>query len=202
MNLDNNFTNHKLWETCSELHKKTLLCPNVFGHVLYENKNEISNLNLINDVIETGTYDGRTSVFFSIISNSVHTIELYEEINPYSGTSFKNLYNSLKHEYKNINFYFGDSPNLLKEILTKQPDTRYLIILDAHTHNYSPLIKELQIIKNTSNINNHVFIVDDCNLLGTVGYPSEEEFKKQVFEINKNYIIKKTNYGNGITIIF
>ena len=196
------FTGSELWNTCSEIHKKTLICPNIFGHVLYENMHKIQDLNLIEDMIETGTYDARSSIFFSMLFNNVHTIELFEDINPYSGISFKNLYNWIKETHKNINFYFGDSAKILNEILLQHTTTRFLILLDAHTSNYSPILNELIAIKNNSKRNDHVIIIDDYNLFGTIGYPTKDELKMYIYDINKNYNIVETNHGNGIIIIF
>jgi len=197
-----NFDGNELWDNCADFHKKTLLCPNVFGHVLLENKFNIQNLNLIEDVIETGTFEGKTSIFFSLLFKTVHTVELFEKVNPYSGLSYESLYESIKNKYKNINFYFGKSEEVLKDIFKKNPETRFLIILDAHTYSHSPMIDELDSIHKFSKKNDHVIIIDDCKLLSSCGYPSREELLNKLYEINKNYKIIETNCGNGILLVY
>ena len=201
MRINVNFNNHKLWNTCSEFHKKTLSCPNIFGHILYEYYNKIDRLKNIKNAIETGTFDARTSVFFSHIFDNVDTIELYDSLNPYTNTSFSDLYSNIKKENTNINFHFGNSANVLQTIFKSNPDTSYLILLDAHTESQTPLIEELNAIK-LSNKKDHVILIDDCSYLGNGVYPSESEVIELLMDINENYNIVKTNYGNGITIVY
>jgi hypothetical protein len=196
------FNNSELWNNCSDFHKKTLLCPNIFGHVLLENKSNIKNLNLIENVIETGTFEGKTSIFFSLLFKNVYTIELFEKLNPYSGLNHEFLYESIKNKYKNINFYFGNSGEVLKNILKENSETQFLIILDAHTYNYSPMIDELDSIHKFSKRNDHIIIIDDCKFLGSNGYPTIEELSNKIYEINKNYKIVETNHGNSIFLIY
>ena len=196
-----NFDNSEMWDCCSEIHKKTLLCPNIFGHVLLENKNNILNLNEIDDVIETGTYDARSSIFFAHLFKNVHTIELYEDINPYSNQSFKKLYDDIKIRHPNINFYFGNSPEVLKNILLLNKNKRFLFLLDAHTANFSPLLEELRAIFEFSDIKNHVIIIDDCNFLGSHGYPSKQQFLNEIKKINNLYSVVETNHGNKIFLV-
>lgn len=201
MRIDVNFDKNKLWDTCSEIHKKTLSCPNIFGHILYEYYDKVDRLKNIQNAIETGTFDARTAVFFSHVFDTVDTIELYDTINPYTNTSFSESYSQIKNKHKNINFHFGNSGHVLANILQDNPYTTYVILLDAHTSSQTPLLDELKSIK-LSNKNDHVIVIDDCFYWGNGIYPSEVEVKKMLLDINKDYNVVMTKHGNGITIAY
>ena len=122
----------------------------LYKHPIYSN---------IKTFIETGTYKGETSIIASKFFD-VHTIEINEK-----------LYNEVKEKYKNsnINFYFGDSVQILKKLQEKPMSTMFF--LDAHqsgndTSNNGknvPLLDELDIILK-NNYYPCIIIIDDVRL--------------------------------------
>ena len=146
-----------------------------------------------NTVIETGTHTGHGAVRFATYFDNVHTVELSED-----------LYNETKSKYShipNINFYNNSSPEFLREILSTMEE-RCIIFLDAHgsggdtvyDDRYgrygTPLLDELSAIKESSKLNNHVIVIDDCDDLGTMSYPSANEVESAIMEINSNYCVE------------
>jgi hypothetical protein len=144
-------------------------------------------------VIETGTHTGRGSVRFATFFENVHTVELSED-----------LYNNTKEKYKhleNISYYNNSSPEFLGDILSTMTE-RCIIFLDAHgsggdtayDERYgrygTPVLAELASIKKSSILNNHVIIVDDCDDLGTMNYPSRQQVEDAILEINPDYYIE------------
>jgi hypothetical protein len=177
--------------------------PNVFTQILYSYKTDITNIENINSAIETGTYKGDTAEIFAEHFEQVYTVEKYiTQDNNYCTDNLLSLYKNLRATHSNINFFSGDSPIFLKNILTENPTERFVILLDAHTHNFSPIIEELNSIKTYSTINNHVIIIDDAIDVGTMGWPSVQEFNKAILDINCNYKIIPTAFGRRTTLIY
>jgi hypothetical protein len=116
--------------------------------------------------IETGTYlgDGIRSMLGNY--EHIHSIELSEKWYNHNVEQFKN--------HSNVKMYLGDSKQILPSLLNsiKEPVTIYL---DAHYSGGStafgeeetPLLCELQILKNREY--NDIIIIDDCRLLGSKG---------------------------------
>ena len=202
MKLNVDYTGDPRWEQCSEIHKQTLLLPNVFLNVIYKYQNEIPNLSDINLSIETGTHDARSSKFFAEHFETVFTIEKFMDKNPYDGISYGEIYKEINETYSNITFLSGDSPEVMKSIFEELPDERFLILLDAHSMEIGPLKEELETIRDNSNNKNHVIIIDDCNHLGTGNFPTLNEMETILKQINPNYNIVNTKEGNGIFLIF
>jgi len=189
--MDSNKLYNERWEFC-----KKWIPSNPFLNVLYQNKDIIKDLDKIKSFIETGTFMGNTSDIFAKLFSKVHTIE-------------KNLTveKSKNHEIiqknnNNINFITGDSPNEIKNILTDNPQERFLILLDAHDGITSPLTEELKTIKKYSEVSNHVIIIDDCVDLGSGNWPTIEEMFGLIYDINKNYTIMNTHTGRDIHLIY
>jgi hypothetical protein len=104
-----------------------------------------------NTFIETGTYQGETTIWASNYFEKVITIEASEEI--YAKLNFS--------KFANITSLFGNSSELLHHIIEQSS----IFYLDAHnsggaTFNSYPLLKELDLINNSKL--NHVIIVDDA----------------------------------------
>jgi len=144
-------------------------------------------------IIETGTLHGHGAVRFATFFENVHTVELSED-----------LYNDTKKKYnhlKNIYFYNNSSPEFLGDILSTMKE-RCIIYLDAHgsggetvyDERYgrygTPVLDELLSIKKESRLNNHIILIDDCDDLGTMNYPSREQVEDALLEINSNYCIE------------
>lgn len=113
--------------------------------------------------IETGTFYGGTTFWASKHFQKVHTIEFAEHIFQVTSQKYADI--------PNIKFHFGDSRELLKDILENaMPDENVILWLDAHwssgetygeTDN-CPLIKELEIIEHSKR--NACILIDDARL--------------------------------------
>jgi hypothetical protein len=201
MKLNLDYTNDLRWEKMSDIHKKSLPIPSVFVSILYQYQDKIPNLNEINFAIETGTYDASTSVILAEHFDVTFTVELYPDRNPYDGKSYRETYVQLSEKYNNLTFLEGNSGEILKSVLEELPDERFLILLDAHNMLDGPLKEELSTIKSASNRNDHVMLIDDCRDLGQGNFPTLQEFKEALYEINPNYTILNTEQGNHIYLV-
>lgn len=120
-------------------------------YVQSEIRNLINIFNITN-VVETGTYIGNTSLFFSKCGCSVDTIEINEE---YYKLALENL-----KDCKNITCHLGDSKKLLPNILESLPNKLSLFYLDAHWQDDWPLLDELQLIGKYFK-DNCIIVIDD-----------------------------------------
>lgn len=175
--------------------------PNAFAQVLYNYKDKID-LHSIEHAIELGTFEGDTATIFAELFSKVSTVEQYVTNNSYTSIDLLERYRALKKQYNNIDFYNADSASFLKDILSKHPDERFVMLLDAHTPTQSPVINEFEAIKQYSNRNDHVIIVDDCVDIGGPGWPTMEQFISGIKSINPKYTTEDTNIGRRIIIIY
>ncbi len=205
MNLSIDYSNDPRWSICSEDHVKNGIVPNWFVSILYEYNERINNLKDINIAVETGTYQGQTTEYFANHFDTVHTVELnVQKDNHYAHQSdLMPIYESLHNKYPNINFWSGSSADVLPKIVSELKDERIVFLLDAHNGDISTtVVEELQAIKQTSNRNDHVILVDDCNCLGLRNWPTVNEFTDLLLDINSNYTIQNTGHGNSIYIAY
>lgn len=171
------------------------LVPHPFLNILYKYKDQIPNIDNIDVFIETGSFTGYTAETCAKHFKEVHTVEKYltdEKMERYKKIRGKN---------KNVNFYSGNSPEFLTNIMHVLDKEQCVILLDAHNGNDTPLIDELKILKQCK-INNHVILVDDSCDFGCGNWPTEESFHLLVREINKNYNIIKTGLGRETILIY
>lgn len=201
MKLNLDYTGDSRWEQMSDIHK-SLPLPNLFIGILYQHQDKIPKLNEINFAIETGTHDARTSIFLAEHFDVPFTVELFPDHNPYDGRSYRELYERLSKEYPNLTFLEGNSGDILKSVLEELPDERFFILLDAHNMLEGPLREELGAIKSASNRNDHVMLIDDCRDLGQGNFPTLQEFKDALYEINPDYNIINTEQGNHIYLVY
>lgn len=202
MKLNLDYTGDQRWNDMSREHRESASLPNLFLDILYKYQDKIPNLQDINFAVETGTHDARTSIFLAEHFDIVFTIELYPDKNPYDGMSYKQLYEEINQKHNNLTFLFGDSREVLGTVLSELPDERFFILLDAHSMLQGPLKEELKLIKESSNRNDHVILIDDCRDLGQGDYPTLDEFTALIKSINPNYTIENTLVGNHVHLIY
>src|SRR5580693_5258798 len=121
----------------------------------------------LNGAVETGTFFGATTIFFSLFFDEVYTIEGKEKFYNDSRERLKN--------HPNIRCCLGSSEQVLKNILPSLEDKRLLFYLDAHSYyleaeqggfHYWPLLEELEEISKTHK-DNCIIVVDDCMVPNT-----------------------------------
>jgi hypothetical protein len=202
MKLNLDYTGDSRWEQMSDIHKQSLPIPNLFVSLLYQYQDKIPNLDDINFSIETGTHDARTSIFLAEHFDVTFTVELFPDRNPYDGRSYRESYEQLAEKYGNLTFLEGNSAEVLKSVLEELPDERFFILLDAHSMLEGPLREELTAIKESSNRNDHVMLIDDCRDLGQGNFPTLQEFTDLLKNINPDYNIINTMEGNHIYLVY
>lgn len=146
----------------------------------------------IRTFIETGTYEGDMVEATRKIFDKVYSIEL-------DMTLYKNAKQRFSR-FKNITIIQGDSGKVLPKLL-KSIKFSCLFWLDAHYSGgitakgelETPVIQELQSILNHS-IKKHVILIDDAHcFVGQNNYPTVEELKKLVFNINPTLVLSVEN---------
>ncbi len=106
----------------------------------------------IKNIVETGTSRGDTTKEFSKMVKNIYTIE-----------SVKKTYISSKEtlkEFKNVNVYYGSSPDVLRKILPSIKGNT-LFFLDAHWGNYWPILDELREISKIPTLSESVLVIHD-----------------------------------------
>lgn len=140
-------------------------------------------------LIETGTYNGRTIYYLRQQFKKIMSVEVYD---PCYQNALK-----LTSSYKNINLFFGDSKQLLPDMINKI-EGRCLFWLDGHysgtgtgmSESECPVIGELKAIKNAER-NDHLILLDDAReFKGTNDYPALYEVLELLYSINPNYSIE------------
>lgn len=116
----------------------------------------------IDTAVETGTFNGATSISLSFIFDQVHTIEIVD-------STFSDAYSRLKN-YSNIHCHLGSSEKVLYLLLPALQDQRVLFYLDAHWENYWPLLDELEEISKTHK-DNCIIVIDDFKVPGRSDIP-------------------------------
>lgn len=106
----------------------------------------------INTVVETGTYLGWSTAFFSDYFDQVHTIEIVQHNYEIAGDFLKNR--------ANVFIHLGSSEKVLSALLPSLADRPVLFYLDAHWEKYWPLLDELKEISKTHR-DNCIIVIDD-----------------------------------------
>ena len=117
----------------------------------------------IEHIVETGTFRGTTTEWFSQFGIPVESVEANER---YFAFSLARL-----SRFKNVELALNSSVPFLKERIAARPELRnlpHLFYLDAHWQNYLPLREELQLIFNC--YTNAVVLIDDFMVVDDPGY--------------------------------
>lgn len=135
----------------------------------------------IDSVVETGTFQGNTTVFFSYLFDDVHTIEL----NP---VTYAETQNKLSH-LNNVSCYKGSSDMVFKNLLPTLKGKTVLFYLDAHWNQYWPLLREIEEIAKTHK-DQCVIVIDDAKVPHRNDIPYDKFGKN---ECSYDYIKEKIN---------
>ena len=143
-------------------------------------------------VLETGTHRGAGARRWAEFFDEVHTVELSKELYEHASLKYK--------DYKNITFYHDKSPDFLRKLLP-QLNEQCIVFLDAHGSGGdttfdenvgrfgSPLLDEISAIRDCANID-PIIVIDDCDDLGTMNYPTKLEIEDAILAINPNYNVE------------
>jgi hypothetical protein len=143
----------------------------------------------IKTLVETGTYQGTTILALLDKFETIYTIEL-------SQTLWNQAVEKL-NKYNHIHVINGDSSKELRSVLNKISD-RCLFWLDGHFSGGntargakdSPIIEELETIRQHCR-RDHIILIDDARCFnGSDGYPTLSDMKIMLHRINPNYIVK------------
>lgn len=129
---------------------------------------DIKNKNKIDTIIETGTYHGITTKWFSKNFKTVYTIECNVEF-------FKVALENLT-ECKNVYKTLGNSPTVLSKLLGNIDEKKTIIFLDAHWYT-NPVLAELDAIKESGKkpiLAIHDFMVPEHPEFGYDVYPDQK----------------------------
>lgn len=146
-------------------------------------------------LVETGTYEGGTVFKLYEYFQKIHTIELNKKVLDIT------INKSNQMGIENINFYNGQSQDILPELINKDlnnNDQQCIFFLDAHyTYNpYGltsrgdidvPVLKEIEIICNLFK-KRCIIIIDDADIMGNNDL--NETAQADWSEINKLGVIK------------
>lgn len=138
--------------------------------------------------IETGTYRGDMCRRMVDLFEEIHTIELDERLAERARRQFK--------KWPHTHVVQGDSAQRLGSLLAHL-DRRALFWLDGHFSGGetargskdTPLLDELMAIR-SHKIKDHIILIDDARYLGTGDYPTLEDIKTILLQINPRYRIR------------
>jgi hypothetical protein len=117
----------------------------------------------IKRIIETGTYRGTTTEWFSQFRIPVETVEISDRYFVFSKVRLANR--------KNVTVFRGSSIEFLKTRMsgaTSDPNDPVLFYLDAHWNDYLPLREELELI--FACCRNPIVLIDDFKVPDDPGY--------------------------------
>ena len=130
--------------------------------------------------VETGTFRGNTVSAMSEYFGEIHSIEL----DPVLASRARRIFNSDPH----ITIHEGDSSVILKDVLEQIGEKSVMFWLDGHYYagverlveDESPIVGELEAIRN-SKVDPAVVLVDDVREFdGSRGYLTIDELKAQL----------------------
>lgn len=183
--------------------------PNVFMDIIYKFKSRL-NFDNTHTFLETGSFYGHTTEVAAFHFDNVFSVEMYtdDKTDTFDSRVGKYTWNKkerldwLMSAYKNVKVNYTDSVSGLKEYFKDNKDERCLILLDAHNGFESPLTEELKVIRDESNVNNHIILIDDMIDIGKGNWPSYTEFEQLIKDINPNYSIINTKCCRDVYLIY
>ena len=126
---------------------------------------ELASVVDFDEVLETGTFRGNSTVFFSHTTGlPIHTVEANPRYFHYSTRRLA--------PYPNVTVELGDSRPFLRRMAARAATSTPLIYLDAHWEEDLPLREEVEII--TSSWERAVVIIDDFEVPGDAGYTFDD----------------------------
>ena len=175
-------------------------CPNWYITALYETV-DYDLLKKYNIALETGTFEGNTTIYFAEIFDKVYTVEKFvSKGNLYTSKDLSITYKNIKLLHDNIEFYENDSPKFLEEILPTINEPAF-ILLDAHANVETPVKEELLAIKKFTKTKDHIIMIDDTlDINEGSKWPSKEELVSLLKDINPQYDVNFTEYGREILV--
>ena len=164
----------------------------------FTSSKKINNAKKIKWFIETGTCNALTCMHVSSVFEKVSTVEKYK---PDDSRLPDNFYRKVKDNFKNIDFYQGDSVTFIKTVLSEAPHARACFWLDAHNGVQEvPLIEELNAIKESSEVKDHLILIDDACDCGQGNFPAFPEIANAIRKINPEYNVVKVDHCRGIIV--
>jgi len=164
-----------------------------FLEVIEQISSDIDTSN-INTFIECGSGETGDNAYY--FSNFFDVISI--ENNP---KLFKRYCNR-EGKNHNIKWILGDGVENLTQILTENPEERFIILLDDHNSHQSFIKEEMEAIASCSNRKDHVIIIDDMKFAGIGTYPTIEQLDLHVRKINPEYKMKNTEIGHDIFVVY
>lgn len=140
----------------------------------------------IKTIVETGTFEGKTTDALASLVPQVHTIEVNKNYQAKAKQNCKN---------KNITFHLGSSVDVLPKIIGKLNNP--LFFLDAHWQKYCPLWDEIRIIGEAGL--KPVIIIHDFKVPGKGGFGFDKWNGKDISHANVKAAIDKVYGPNGYT---
>lgn len=159
--------------------------PNAFNgdDLLFNRFKELVKQFNVKSIVETGTFEGKTTDALASIIPVVHTIEVSKNYQAKAKQNCKN---------KNIVFHLGSSVEILPKIIKKLDNPMFF--LDAHWQTFCPLWKELDIIAEAGL--KPVIVIHDFKVPGKGGLGFDNWNGKEISHINVKPNIDKI-YGAG-----
>lgn len=134
----------------------------------------------ITTIVETGTFEGKSTVEFAELVPKVYGIELSDKFFKETSVRLK------KHNVSNVTMVKANSPDGLRQIMPELDVEKTLFFLDAHWNTYWPILDEISTIeKNKGIILIHDFKVPNNSELGYDSYknqPLDYDFVKEALD--------------------
>ena len=123
----------------------------------------------ITTIVETGVHYGQSTLEFANMVSKVYAVDILQE-----SIDIATNYVVNQHSKDNVEFFVGNSPDVLKQIVNKIDASKTIFFLDAHWWEYWPINDEIRSLeKNKGIIIVHDFVVPDRPYLGFDTYKGQ-----------------------------